>query len=173
MFVIFGSKDFSHKCVGYASDFCESCKRPAMIEKWRSFRWVHLFMVPLVPIGYRKRWSCCMCGQDPNGEKTSRIGNVGAALIVGLFAWFMYWGGAEDGLSVSYVIFLTFLGAVSVSFLVSAIFHKSGPTEERQNATIPPVDTNNCAYCGGSLVKEPRLRCESCELDVFGGGADA
>lgn len=172
MFFIYGHRNFSHKRVGYSSDFCESCKRPAMIEKWKWWSWGTIFYIPLIPFGRKKGWFCVLCGENAEAEQPSKSDNVVGALLCGFFAWAGYVVGAEDGFSVGHVLFITFFAAISAWCIASIIFHKRH-SREKSDAIIPSVDTNYCAYCGGGLVKEPSIRCESCELDVIDRSADA
>lgn len=172
--IIYGSRNFRFKRVGYASDFCESCKRPAIIEKLKWYSWFHIFWIPLIPLGHKNGWFCVLCRENADGKpKTPRSSKIIGAVFFGLIAYGLYALGAAEGFSGDLLLILAFFGVITTALIVWAIFPGSRHSKEKQAALIPPVDTNNCAFCGEDLVQEPSIRCESCDLDVLDRSADA
>jgi DNA-directed RNA polymerase subunit RPC12/RpoP len=68
MSVIFGWKHADVTKTGYKSDFCESCKSPAIIDEWKWFTWGHLFGIPLLPLGYIHTWICSRCNRKTSPQ---------------------------------------------------------------------------------------------------------
>jgi hypothetical protein len=162
MFIIYGMYRWARQRVGYRNDFCLTCEDQRVAEQHRTFDCGHVFFIPLLPLGYRKRWHCSMCGNNPHERvRTSRTLLILFAVIVGLFTGLMWFGGAVPpeeaaliwGMRIGFT--LAFLGLVYW-------IRRSKPTvglKERLDQ-VPPLPRDVCLYCRGLL--DPDARCTPC-----------
>jgi hypothetical protein len=92
MLVIHGTYQFRPERIAYRNDYCLTCEAPRQSVQVRTFDAVHLFWIPLIPLGFHKQWICRTCGKQPDvSAKTRRpfkwIGVFLLLLFGGLF-WF-------------------------------------------------------------------------------------
>jgi hypothetical protein len=55
MLVIHGLYRFKQHRIGVCKDLCNACEKETVTEEWRSFNVGHLYFIPLLPLGWRKR----------------------------------------------------------------------------------------------------------------------
>ena len=138
-----------------------------MVEKWRWFNWIHVFWIPLIPIGYRSNWMCTLCDQDANARyKTGFVRKIVISIVLFLLALVMFQPGTIDtleyGLIVKFLSILFFLLSVYWAFK-----HNKLPSKELFRKNITPVDSTLCLYCKNPLAMSPTLSCISCKTQVF------
>lgn len=57
MLIVWGTHNFAKKLVGARRDFCNCCEHEVLTEQWQSFDMFHLYFIPLIPLGNRRRWA--------------------------------------------------------------------------------------------------------------------
>ena len=61
-FIIFGIKDFEKK-TGSGTFPCPYCKTDAPYRKYKIWRFLALYFIPIIPLGSRGEFVCCsQCG---------------------------------------------------------------------------------------------------------------
>jgi hypothetical protein len=91
MVLVHGTYRFRPKRVAFRNDYCMKCKAERIAVCVRTIDVLHIFWIPLVPLGARRRWYCIECGQPPDALKTVRQGiKLFAALSLALIA-LAYW----------------------------------------------------------------------------------
>lgn len=166
-FILFGTYRFGLKKIGVRKDFCNACKRECVAERWSSFNCGHIFGIPLLPLGPRKRWCCSLCGRDPRARYKTRKGfKIAGLFVLALIlasVWFTrvtpevqntVWGGRI-------VLSILFL-----CLLYSVIKRPSLVSEEERRKAVVPLCADSCFYCGGSLASQPHLHCPSCQVQI-------
>src|SRR5262245_51152385 len=81
MLVKYGRYQFGRRRIAYRRGICHSCRREGVAEQWRSFDWLHIFWIPLVPFGVRRTWICTRCGEEWTFNLSERIAGM---VLVGL-----------------------------------------------------------------------------------------
>ena len=66
MLIVRGSYHFWPKRVAFRNDYCLRCQAPRRSIAIRTFDVRHLFWIPILPVGFWKRWQCEVCGQAPH-----------------------------------------------------------------------------------------------------------
>ena len=167
MFLIFGIKRFGHKKVGYGKDYCNSCQNEAVFERYRWFSWIHIFFIPLIPVGYYSHTRCTICTNDPNAKVSTPIWQriIFLAVIAGLI-WVLYQDELLDdlsyGLAIKLFAMLMLLGCGYWIYKGRADVSKK---ERRKHLT--PVDQTTCMMCEGEIVVAKKAHCSRCKLEVF------
>ena len=171
MFLIHGVYHWGGKRIAYRSDYCLSCEAPCIAEQMRTFDAGHLFFVPVLPLGYRKRWHCATCGNNPHERvKTARrtlvVGAVVAALF-GIIACMVPIEGGDDAMGM-WIMRLMCLGGFAWLVYLIRTQKDDGPDLKTELLRVRPLEGGQCRYCSGTLEstvieKGWRLRrCLSC-----------
>jgi hypothetical protein len=91
MLLIHGVYHLRPKRVAFRNDYCNTCGLPRRAEQIRTFDTLHLFWIPIIPLGFKKRWMCTFCGRETNFSTKTRRGFKWAGLfvllILSVFAW--------------------------------------------------------------------------------------
>lgn len=161
--MIYGRYRWFSKRTAYRSDFCLNCQSPQIAERFRTVDFLHVYFVPIFPLGRWQHWHCSQCSEDPHKRRhTGRWVKVVGAAVFGL-------------LTVIYLILATvgnhpdswgmvvLFSIVFLVFLVLAVRHQSGISLNEGLENIPVLDEETCLYCGGELWGMP-LECEDCHL---------
>lgn len=167
MLIVHGRHRFAPKKIAYRNDYCLSCERESISEQWRSFDFIHVFWIPLIPLGHRLRWTCVVCGNDPRERvKTSKfILFIAAALLVLFMVVFLFMptDNREDAVGRCFIIFV--LTGLLV-WVVRAIIRQTPPPDLRNELTrIRPWADTTCIYCQGRLWHDGTAWCcQRCQL---------
>lgn len=168
MYIFYGIKKVRKKKLGYGKDYCNACEQEAIVEKWQWFRWLHLFWIPLIPLGYQHNWVCTLCNKDANAQyKRGLFGKVVISLITLLIATFLIFI-PEVTEPLAYGLLIRILSVPL--FLVSVVWaykHEKEQSKDEKRKNITPVDTGKCVYCKYPLAMSPTLSCISCKTQVF------
>jgi hypothetical protein len=82
MLILHGVYSFRPRIVAYRNDFCLSCTAPRVAYQIRTFDVLHIFFVPLIPLGFLRRWHCAVCTNDPHVHPGTRKGFKWAGVVV-------------------------------------------------------------------------------------------
>lgn len=172
MLLHWGLYHFDRRNVGYRNDYCRRCAAPRLAIRRRSFDVLHVWWLPLIPLGYWKRWRCEVCDSNPHERTTTRpalrwVGTLIVLLLVVAawmldidpadredfwFAWVMRVGGP-----------IGFLLALRAS-----LWPPREPDFERSLAAVTPNQEPNCPLCKGPVAPAlPRWRCTRCRAERF------
>lgn len=163
MFIIHGAYHFWPKLVAFRNDYCLSCGTLRRSLRIRTFDVGHVFWIPILPVGFWKRWVCTSCRRNPHENPRTRPSLKWAGLIclvvVAAFSW------AEpappDFVAGTWVVRA---GAPLAAILL--LRHllrtpKDPPLKERL-ATVPPAAETVCPFCGTPLISGDRWSCPGC-----------
>jgi len=164
LLVIHGVYHWAPKRVAFRHDYCRTCESGTLALLVRTVDVVHLFWIPLLPIGVWRRWLCVRCGSNPHAAAHTRRGFkvvlVAIAALFNLVAWLTPQGTTSD-LEVFVMRTLAIvLLALSIRWVAR---HRPEPDFTRRLATMPPYDKPDCPLCGSQLLQVPPLvQCPSC-----------
>jgi rubredoxin len=161
-----GVYHWSPRVVGYRNDYCIRCGRPRLALRHRTFDVLHIWFIPVLPLGFWKRWLCSECGSDPHANVRTRrsIRWAGTALLA--FIAFVGWAASPTARPEE----LWFIWALRLGGIVAtgaALWASiKGPPDvdlRRELQTVPPVMDPSCLLCGATLFpSEPLWRCPNC-----------
>lgn len=168
MFLIHGVYHFRNRKIGLKKDFCNKCMAERVVELWRSFECGHLYGIPLAPMGWRSKWKCSRCGNDPEKRyRTSKAVLVtgGVALLCMLPILLLAAQGDEDAWVMRGVgIVFGIAGCVVIYFAF-----KRKPIDENalRNSIVPLNENDPCPDCGKPLNPDPCLHCATCKVLIY------
>jgi hypothetical protein len=169
MLILFGTHRFNTRKIYARKDFCNACKSECLTEQFASFDCGHLFFIPLLPLGKRRRWRCSRCGKDPQARyETSK-----PLRIIGLFILPIFVGipllvhddhpPRDPGEAYGPYIMAAAFGSAWLYLVYTTFFKKpSGINNEERRASVTPLATNICLYCRGPLATHPSCHCPAC-----------
>lgn len=167
MHIIHGTYHFARKLTGYRNDYCLNCESQRMAEEWQTFDALHLFLIPVLPLGSHRRWHCTVCNRDPH----ERVKTTKGVKITGLFCCLCFgilpWAAAPTGDDLQGAILMSALSLAAFIYLIHSICtEQPSPGLEEQLKLVPPLTGDNCAYCGAPLIQsaiaEMGAQCGAC-----------
>jgi hypothetical protein len=170
MFIVYGAYHFWPKKVGFRDDYCLGCQAPRRSIAIRTLDVGHIFWIPILPVGFWKRWRCSMCNRDPRANtKTGRsfkwIGLV-CLFFIALVLWTIPVG--QDA-SAFYWGFRFVSLASAVALLIHLIVSAKEPSLRQRLAAIPPASDTVCPFCSTPLLAGtgPRWSCPACNAERY------
>ena len=153
MLLVYGIYNFRPKRTAFRNDYCLFCARPRRSEQIRSFDVCHLFWIPLLPLGFRRRWRCTSCRSSPHVPRGMSRGFMwtGFAVLVILAAIFWTIHITPDIRIYGWLMRIgTPIGAVLI--LVHILRTRVGPSLKEKLAAISPASDTICPFCGSALL---------------------
>jgi hypothetical protein len=158
---------FGRKRVACRNDYCTVCREPTLAEGRRSLVVLHVFFVPLLPLGVRTRWFCIVCGRQTNAKRPSHRGILIAGIVFGAF---MAFSGVITWLETREPLMgwpMIGLGGAMVGGLTWMICTQNYQAYQQWKKDIPPLSSDACPYCHRPLAHVGRsVRCEACDVRI-------
>lgn len=165
MFLIHGTYHLSPKRVAFRNDFCLKCGVPRRAFQIRTFDLLHIFWVPLLPLGFWKRWRCGTCGSDPHANVRTRrsykIAGIAILLLMGVGFWLAPM--EKDLVEVTWA-FRIGAPLLAVWAVWNVVKTPVEPSLARRLAEIPANEDAACPVCGFPLANTPNWHCSHCGL---------
>lgn len=164
MLLVYGVYNFRPKRTAFRNDYCLFCGRARRAEQIRSFDVCHLFWIPLLPLGFRRRWRCAACHRLPHVPRGTRPAVAWAFLavlvILGVAVWMI-------PLTAHDWIFEWVMRVVMPVFAIFTLVHilrvPQGPSLKEKLAAVAPAVDTVCPFCGSALlVLSSRGSCPRC-----------
>jgi len=153
MFIRAGVYRFRPKRIAFRNDYCLSCRQAHRSVQIRSFDVVNIFWIPLLPLGFWKRWICTVCGRRPDVNVKTRRSFKWAGLFILLLFAVVSWAAPipPDFTAGSWAMrIVSPLGAILL--LVHLLRSSKDPSRKERLAAIPPATDTVCPFCGSNLL---------------------
>jgi len=153
---------FRARVVGFRNDFCLTCMSQQRAIQVRTFNVLALKMIPLIPVGFWKRWVCAACSRDPGYNPRSR--RKFAMTLAGLGASFaaIFWSLPVEPGQAELWLFIRFVSpVVVVGGLIWALVAERTPSTAERLVNVPLATETTCPFCQGSL-SPTGWRCVQC-----------
>ena len=164
MLLIHGVYHFRPKRVAFRNDFCLSCKQARRSAQIRSFDAAHIFWIPFLPLGFQRKWSCTVCGRQPEIHRGTRrsfkwIG-LFILILLGTVSWMLPI--EPEDIIVSWV----FRIAAPLGAILTLAHLLRTPKDASRAALlkdIPPATDTVCPFCGAQLlILSSTCSCPTC-----------
>ena len=164
MFILHGIYHFKPKIMAYRNDFCLSCVAPRRAYQIRSFDVLHLFYIPILPLGFVRHWRCSACQNPPHvSSNIRRWFKWAGTIVLGSFAAAMWAPGAvEDGSAALGWALRIILSTAFIVALWWAIRSKPDIKLKEKLKEVSPAQDNLCPLCGGVFIVDSQFRCANC-----------
>ena len=167
MVIIHGIYRWSPARLAFRTDYCRRCEAGTLSVLVRTFNVLHVFWVPLVPLGRWSRWLCARCGEDPHAAARTRRGfKIALVFIVALFTLAAFL--TPQGTTSDLTMWIMRLGALLLLGLSVrwVVVHRPEPSFRARLALVQPYDRAECPLCRGALVDSPTgARCSACAAE--------
>jgi hypothetical protein len=158
-----GLYSFGRKTTAYRNDFCLSCAAPRLAYQARTFDVIHVFYIPLIPVGFWRRWHCSVCDHDPHVHPgTLRAYKWAAVVLLAIFA-VIAWMAAPEGDPLRWPLRLG-LPLASAALVWHTLRSKPDLRLADKLMEIRPADETVCPQCGGPLILDAVWRCSVCGI---------
>lgn len=165
MLLIHGMYHFRAKRLAFRNDYCLSCDGPRRVVQTRTFDVWHFFWIPLLPLGFWKRWFCTVCGRQPHAPTKTRRSFKWAGLVVLVVLSIMSWGApVTPDFRVGSWIFRLGAPIGAIILLFHLIQTPKEPSLKERLGTIQPANDTVCPFCGTQLILGPQCSCPACAV---------
>jgi len=168
MLILHGMYHWRRRRVAYRNDYCLRCEVPRLSFQHRTFDVLHVFWIPLLPLGFWKRWHCGTCGSDPHAHVRTRRSlkwaGVGVLALISLSAWAV--SPAEQPQDAPIIWAMRMCGPLAAAAAAWATARSPPDVKlaDKLRAVVPIVDPH-CPVCGVMLFpEEPAWSCPSCGI---------
>jgi hypothetical protein len=167
MLLIHGVYHWKARRVGFRNDYCRFCAAERLAALVRTLDVLHLFWVPLIPLGVWSRWHCTVCGSRPHESPRTRRGFKVAGAVVLAVMGLLMWAVPVEEIEEPWAIWaLRFaLPVATVAAARSAARHRREPRLAELLARVSPFAGWVCPLCGGQLLDIPRSHCTACRAE--------
>ncbi len=170
MLVLHGKYFLGRRVVGFRNDFCIACNTPRLAYQHRTFDLLHIFFIPLLPLGFWRRWHCSVCGNDPHANVRTRtsfkwVGTILLGLIAVLF-WTVPIDQEMSGEDAIYFQVIKYGAPVVFAIaLFLTIRGKRAPNLKEKLLMIQPAHDTTCPLCGTMLApRDDSWQCLECGI---------
>jgi hypothetical protein len=158
---------FGSKRVACRNDYCTVCREPTLGEGRRSIVVLHLFFVPLLPLGMKTRWFCIACRQETDAKRPSRKGILIAGMGFGGLMALVGVTGMTEGHELLPGLGLVGFGLGLMALLGWMIRSRSFAEYKEWKRMIPPLGTAACPYCEQPVTTVGKtVRCPACDVKL-------
>jgi hypothetical protein len=165
MFVIYGAYHWLPKRTGFRRDYCRRCAAERTAVLIRTLDVVHVFWIPLLPVGMWGRWFCGDCGHRPHASPRTRKGFKIVGAVILLLMTLLFWLAPLPAEDVEAPVLWTLrlgLPLALLGTLWSIRRHRIEPQFKRRLAQVRPHAGPDCLLCGGQLAVGTPTACASC-----------
>jgi ribosomal protein S27AE len=164
MLLLHGKYHLARKVVEYRNDYCLGCASPQLALRHRTFDLLHIFFIPVLPLGAWKRWHCRRCGRDPHANpNTRRSFKWAGTALLGLMALVMWTIPISEIPADSQAMTWAMRVALPIGFVAAlraTLKSKPDPNLAAHLARVVPLTDAVCPLC--SVMLAPRERGWSC-----------
>jgi hypothetical protein len=163
MLIVYGMYRFRQRPTAFRNDYCLSCDDARRSIQIRSFNVIHVFWVPLLPLGVWKRWVCTVCSNNPHAATKTRRPFLWIGLAALLALTLVFWmepAEPDEVLLFWFVRIALPLGALLL--LLYLLRTPKDPSLSDKLATVEAATDTACPFCGSQLLIGTQTSCPSC-----------
>jgi hypothetical protein len=150
--------------VAFRNDVCLTCGIARRSLQVRTFNILDLHGVPLIPVGFWKRWLCTSCGSRPeyNPQSRRKFALTLAALAAAFGA--IFWGlPVEPDQAATWLLIRYLSPVVLVAALVWSVVAEGTPSTTERLSGVAVSRETTCPFCEIGL-SPTEWRCPSCRI---------
>jgi hypothetical protein len=159
-----GTYRFQPKVVAFRNDFCLTCNTARRAVEIRTFNVLSFRGIPLIPVGYWKRWLCTECTVPPGYNRRSR--RKFAVTLAALAAAFavIFWSLPIEPDQVETWLFIRRISpVVMIGAIIWAVLAEGTPSTAERLTNILPAQETMCPFCQSPLLTY-NWHCSSCGI---------
>jgi hypothetical protein len=168
MLILHGRYYWRRKFIAFRNDFCRNCAAPRLAIEQRTLDVLHIFWIPVLPLGRWNRWHCATCGYPTHAPTRTRAffrwALAAMMASIGISGWLFTPSGRTDD---AIVMWTMRIGGVGFAALATrwALKSRVEPRFEDELRRVLPNTDTHCPICRLALVEEPEgWRCSRCRM---------
>jgi hypothetical protein len=164
LFLVQGIYYFRPKRLAFRNDYCLSCTSPRRSVQIRTFDAWHIFWIPVLPLGFHKRWVCTVCRRQPHIYPGTRRGFKWAGLVILLIFAVASWAmPLTPDIRVMAWVFRIGAPLGAVLTLLHLLRTHNDPSLKERLAAVPPASDTVCPFCSSVLLLlSSQCSCPNC-----------
>ena len=155
MLVIHGHYKFARRPTAFRNGHCHHCESCTRHIQYRFFMVMHLFWLPLLPLGFWREWQCTQCSRDP--APVARRGFWWALWLLLLLGTFAGWSLPIDPTQIAVSWFMRLGLPLCALGLGWHLRKKRTPMQ-----ACTPANEAYCPVCGGTMDQTTPPHCLAC-----------
>ena len=171
MLMVHGIYHFGPKRIAFRNDYCLSCAQPRRSLQISMFDVGHIFWIPLLPLGFHKRWYCSVCNKRPHVHPGTRRGFKWAGLVV-LFVLALAGWAVHPSADDRYLVWALRVAAPAgaILTLIHLLRTPRDLSLQKQLGEVPPARDTLCPFCGTALLilSNSPSYCPTCGVQRLG-----
>lgn len=163
MVIVHGIYHFRPRPVAFRNDYCLACQRTRRAVQVRSFDVGYIYWVPLLPLGFWKRWVCTVCSRNPHAHIGTRRPFKWLGLLALVTLALVFWLGPVDPSdAVMWWLIRVAAPLGAILLLWHLLSTPKDPTLSERLATVPAATDIVCPFCGTQLLISSQCSCPTC-----------
>jgi hypothetical protein len=153
MLYLHGQYHWLPKRVAFRYDYCLGCDALSRAIQIRTLDVWHFFWIPLIPLGFWKRWRCTRCGRSPaNNPRSHRKFLKAIALLAAAFGAVFWLMPVDQDQAAMWWFFR--IGGIALPVILMVVLSqtRADPTTRERLAKVPPAMDTICPICEVQLV---------------------
>jgi hypothetical protein len=168
MLVVHGRYFWRRKIVAYRNDYCLTCMAERMAFQHRTVDFLHIFWIPVVPLGIWKRWHCGVCSSDPHASPRTRRAFKWLGVVVLAIMTVLMWAAPASGTLEETFVLWTFRlgGPIATLWALRASMRSPADVNLKAHlAAVRPSLESVCPLCNAPMLPtESTLQCPRCGI---------
>ena len=167
MLLLHGVVSFRPKLVAFRNDYCLRCDGPRLAFQRRTFDVLHAWFLPVLPLGFWRRWHCSECESNPHAVvRTRKVFRWAGVALLGLVA-VSVWAESPDSLPPddrTAFLVMRLLGPLAFAAALFATMRaKPDPVLRERLRSVAPLEEPACPRCNTTLAMSTRgAQCPAC-----------
>jgi hypothetical protein len=165
--MVHGVYYFRRKRVACRNAYCTTCRAPRFAEGLKSLVVLHLFFIPILPLGTAIRWFCSTCRREIDARRPSRPWILVAGVFFGLLMTFggimVMIDGHEWEAALGCMIFGPLL-AIGLIYMIKKQNYRGYVGAQK---AVPPLKADCCPYCEEPVFPAETSHCYACKVDIL------
>jgi hypothetical protein len=159
-----GTYHFKPKRLAFRNDYCLRCNAFRRSFQNRTFDFFHIFWIPILPLGFRKRWHCTVCGYQPHLNVKTRRPFKWMGLVILVAVALMAWFAPVDHDMAVFSWVCRIGGPIGAVLLLWYLLRMpENASLKSRLALVSPANDTVCPFCGAQLlVVSSQCLCPSC-----------
>ncbi len=164
MLITGGVYHFRPKRIAFRNDYCLACEQPRASVRMCTLDVVHIFWIPVFPLGIWKRWICAACGREVNVAVKTRRSFKWAGVAVLIFLGSISWFAPIEPDSRIMIWVLRIGGPLGALLtLIYLLRTPSNPSWKERFKMVPPTTNSVCPFCNTPLLTlNGKVSCPAC-----------
>lgn len=165
--MIHGHYYFGRKRVACRNAYCTVCKGSRFAEGLKSLVVLHLWFIPLLPIGTEIRWFCSTCHREIDVRRPSRPFILVAGIFFGIVLTFIgvmiFIEADQKEVGPACLV----IGPMMVGGLAYILRTQDYKGFVAATHAVEPLDGDYCPYCKSPVRPTSPPHCQSCHVDII------